>query len=194
MSDDGRCCRVSRSPPAVLASRSVQAPPVPTAIPPFVGRYVFTGRTAVPERRDLPESSWALAGHHLASCARGAASPDATFVLAVPKASRVVLSTRGSDYDTALHAYRIAYKDAPIPPAADAAHHRRGAPNEIACNDDVGLERTSRLDLALTPGRYLIVVDGYGHASAGAFRLTVDTTRLDEPMDRPSAVSDPEAA
>jgi len=45
---------------------------------------------------------------------------------------------------------------------------------EIACNDDAGDARHSRVWATLDPGEYYLVVDGYGE-EAGDYRLTVET-------------------
>ena len=43
---------------------------------------------------------------------------------------------------------------------------------EVACNDDVGHERRSRIDAVLDPGAYFVFVDGLAN-EAGTYRLTV---------------------
>ena len=43
---------------------------------------------------------------------------------------------------------------------------------EVACNDDVGHQRKSRVDEVLEPGTYFVFVDGYSSES-GAFRMNV---------------------
>jgi hypothetical protein len=57
---------------------------------------------------------------------------------------------------------------------------------EVACNDDVGHERKSRIDEVFEPGTYYVFVDGYASES-GAFHMTValaDTPTLAEVCQR----------
>jgi hypothetical protein len=44
--------------------------------------------------------------------------------------------------------------------------------SEVACNDDAGGERHSKIEEELDPGVYFVVVDGYGNES-GAFKMDV---------------------
>ena len=46
------------------------------------------------------------------------------------------------------------------------------AESEVACNDDAGHERKSRVDEVLEPGAYFVFVDGY-NSDAGAFKMTI---------------------
>jgi hypothetical protein len=46
------------------------------------------------------------------------------------------------------------------------------AEGEVACNDDVGHQRKSRVDEVLEAGTYFVFVDGYSN-EAGAFKMTV---------------------
>ena len=52
--------------------------------------------------------------------------------------------------------------------------------SEVACNDDSGTERHSKVEEELDPGVYFVVVDGYGNES-GAFKMDV-TLAAAEPV------------
>ncbi len=61
---------------------------------------------------------------------------------------------------------------------------------EVACNDDVGHQRKSRVDEVLDPGTYYVFVDGYASES-GAFHMTValaDTPTIAEVCQRSRAL------
>lgn len=51
--------------------------------------------------------------------------------------------------------------------------------SEIACNDDAPHTRRSHIEATLDPGRYFVVVDGWGH-EAGEFELLVQASELQE--------------
>lgn len=92
------------------------------------------------------------------SCAAGAdVAPDATVAWTAPATGRFRFDTFGSAFDTQLVAY-----------SGCAAEH------ELACSDDEGDRRTSRIDLDVSEGdTVLLGIDGYDELSAGDFVLEV---------------------
>jgi hypothetical protein len=97
-----------------------------------------------------------------ATCAGGAHSADRVFRLDLAERSRVRIQQQ-SRHDGALHLRTQ---------CAEAA-------SEIACNDDHAGDRTkSLLTLALDPGTYWVVSDGYGSTEAGAFDLLADVAPI----------------
>ncbi|MBL9108217.1 MAG: hypothetical protein JNM74_03055, partial [Myxococcales bacterium] len=93
------------------------------------------------------------------SCVRGAA-PEVYYRLVVEQRSSVTIRLESS-FDGALYV---------LGRCGDVS-------SEIACNDDDGDTTHSSLALALDPGTYYVVVDGYAE-NAGAFDLRVDVAAL----------------
>ncbi|RMH42880.1 MAG: hypothetical protein D6689_06880 [Deltaproteobacteria bacterium] len=97
-----------------------------------------------------------------------AGAPDVAFTLTSPgDLASLHISLAGSDYDTALHVYRV-----------DC-----GTDSMIACNDDGPTDSTSEIDLVdVARGTLQIVVDGYDEY--GIYQLAVDGEFVDgEPCD-----------
>lgn len=93
-----------------------------------------------------------------ATCAYGAASPDAVYRFHLDRPSHVALRVQGN-YDTAVY-LRAACDD---------------VDSEVACNDDASDARHSAIEADLPPGDYFAFVDGYASGSAGFYTLTMST-------------------
>jgi hypothetical protein len=94
----------------------------------------------------------AMTNDHSTGC-NGIGSGDAVFRFNVSAASTVTATLEGSGYDTVLAIYDSTMS------------------TQLACNDNsIGLQ--SRVDVALSPGTYHAVVDGY-YGSAGAYRFSL---------------------
>lgn len=140
------------TPPADVPSACTPTVPVGTAITlPSGGMPMAAGTTVGGMNRVA-----------MASCQSSAIGPEAYHVLDVTARTGVLLNTNGSlsTFDTVLHV-------------------RRGCDPtmmEVACDDDAGDSNFSFIRTALDPGRYLVVVDGYGTSStstslSGAYML-----------------------
>jgi hypothetical protein len=83
--------------------------------------------------------------------------------------ARVGLEARSSGYDTVLHLR----KENPGTPANECLDG--GAPATVACSDDASPpgDYGSRIEAALDPGTYYLIVDGFDSAQAGPFTLKV---------------------
>jgi hypothetical protein len=87
----------------------------------------------------------------------GTNAPDASFLYTAPFAGSYTVDTAASSFDTVLYV---------------RSNTCSGA--ELACNDDTGGTRQSRVTLSLAAGqRVVIVVDGYSTAS-GSFNLHIN--------------------
>ncbi len=95
-----------------------------------------------------------------ASCAGNAGSNDVLYRLRITRRSRVRIDM-SSDYDGALHLRR------------DCTDQT----TEVACNDDEGDNRHSRIEQTLDPGTYFVVVDGFRTGNEGAYSLEVAVSR-----------------
>ena len=88
----------------------------------------------------------------------GSNAPDASFLYTAPVSGSYTIDTAGSAFDTVLYVRSTTCSGA-----------------ELACNDDSGGTRQSRVTLTLAAGqRIVIVVDGYGAAS-GSFNLHINS-------------------
>jgi hypothetical protein len=116
----------------------------PIAIPPM--NWTYWGDTS------------GLTDDYAGACAYSH-SPDATFSLHLDRPAHLGLSLAGSTFDTVLYV------------TSAAADCHGDAP--VACNDDSGGTLQSSLDLNLAAGDYRVVVDGYGTASKGRYKLDV---------------------
>ncbi|MGF1466881.1 MAG: hypothetical protein ACFCGT_12180 [Sandaracinaceae bacterium] len=110
-------------------------------------------QTGVALRGDTRNAAATMSG----SCIQGGSAPEVVYVLEVADRSQVQV-VQTSRYDGAL--YLLSECGEPA--------------TELACNDDAGSTRESRLDVTLDPGRYYLVVDGFGD-SAGTYELQVTT-------------------
>lgn len=101
------------------------------------------------------------ADYFQATCAGGAASPDRVFRLDVPQRSRVRVR-QNSAHDGALYLRGVC----------------DDATTELACNDDFGDTRRSRVITTLDAGRYFVFADGYAGqgqgTSQGDFSVTAE--------------------
>ncbi len=94
-----------------------------------------------------------------ATCASGARSNDLVYQLVLTQRSHVVITTT-QQYDGVLHIRRD---------CSDPA-------TELACNDDEGDNRHSRVDTVLDRGTYYVVVDGFANNNQGSFTMDVQVT------------------
>jgi len=109
------------------------------------------------DRRWVVEGSTEGADALLAGTCIGDTAPEQVYVLEVREPSRLRASLV-SEYDGGLYLSSAC-----------------GNPQqEIACNDDAGDVRHSRVVAAVEPGQYYLVVDGFGSGS-GDYRLDIDT-------------------
>jgi hypothetical protein len=101
------------------------------------------------------------AAHDLfhASCAYGAASPDAVYTFHLAQPARVSLRVSGS-YDTVVYV-RSACAD---------------PDSELACNDDSTDIHHSAVDATLPAGDYYAFVDGYASGNRGFYTLSLATS------------------
>jgi hypothetical protein len=119
-----------------------------------------------PVEGDTSQGSNALA----ASCG-GGDSPEAIWLLDWPSAGDVTLTTAGSAFDTVLYVLSGCSAG-----TGSGLGSGVGVGDEIACNDDSGSGVASGSTIALSalaPGRYWVVVDGFGGAS-GTYKLTLE--------------------
>jgi hypothetical protein len=105
------------------------------------------GRTATGDTRGRSDD-------FQASCGERAESSDMVYRLRVTGRARVVLEL-ASEFDGVLHLRRECAHDA----------------SEVACNDDHGDNRHSRIEVTLDPGLYYVVVDGFRSGNSGRFSL-----------------------
>lgn len=106
---------------------------------------------------------------HEGSCA-SSGSKELVYKLDLPSRQRVTIEV-DPRFDAVLYLRRDECAD---------------SDSEVACNDDVGHERKSRVDEVLDPGTYFVFVDGYANES-GAFHMSValaDTPTLAEVCQR----------
>lgn len=96
-----------------------------------------------------------------ASCAGGAKSGDAVYRIQLRRRSHVEISLSAS-FDSALHLRRSCLDDA----------------EEIACNDDHGDNRHSKIEATLEPGTYFVVVDGFRVGNEGSYELVHSVREL----------------
>src|SRR5690606_5491039 len=96
-----------------------------------------------------------------ASCAGEAQSGDVIYRIRLKKRSHVEVSL-GSSYDAALHLRRSCLDDA----------------SEIACNDDHGDNRHSKVEATLEPGTYFVVVDGFRTGNEGTYELSYSAREI----------------
>lgn len=96
-----------------------------------------------------------------ATCAGEAQSPDVLYRLRVTRRSVVRVEMSTQDFDGAVHIRRDC-----------------GDPTtEVACNDDEGDNRHSRVQTTLDPGTYFVIVDGFQSGNSGSYSLEVDVSR-----------------
>ncbi len=98
-----------------------------------------------------------------ASCVRGSA-PECVYVLDVSDRAELRVSLESSDFDGALALYSEA---------------GTSSPRELRCVDDTpsGDPHHARIEVAVSPGRYLIAVDG-ANGEAGEFELFAELEPL----------------
>ncbi len=99
--------------------------------------------------------------HFQATCAGRAQSNDVVYQLRLRRRSQVRIDL-SSDYDGVLHLRRDC-----IDPSS-----------ELACNDDHGDNRHSRVEATLDPGTYYVIVDGFRTGSQGSYSLETTVTNL----------------
>ena len=135
-----------------------EPPTVPTDVS---GNDNCSGAFVVPEQGGLfrGDTTTLLPDYSTGpGCGSNAMSNDAAFELTLTSASRVVLSTIASAYDTVVHVHTAACVS--------------GA--EVFCNDDESASvDTSFLDVELPAGTHFIIVDGSGGSSVGEYFLDV---------------------
>ncbi|MEQ8458186.1 MAG: pre-peptidase C-terminal domain-containing protein [Sandaracinaceae bacterium] len=95
-----------------------------------------------------------------ATCAGNAQSNDLVYRLQLTRRSRVVITSE-QQYDGALYIRRD---------CTDVT-------TEVACNDDEGDNRHSRVETTLDAGTYYVFVDGFANNSQGSFTLDVEVSR-----------------
>lgn len=99
-----------------------------------------------------------------AACGAGASGPDIAFRWLAPEDGTYRFDTRGSSFDTVLHAYSACGSES------------------VACDDDGLEDRLSSLELSLTRDEEVIlVVDGFG-TEAGDFQLNIENREADLPI------------
>ncbi len=92
------------------------------------------------------------------SCGGGARSPEHVYEFVVGARTTLRFETIApSDYDTVLHV-----REAPCATSAT-----------LFCDDDGGVGQLSRLEQTFERGTYLLVVDGFGARSSGAYRVRI---------------------
>jgi hypothetical protein len=96
-----------------------------------------------------------------ASCAGEAQSGDMVYRIRLKKRSHVEINL-STEYDGALHLRRGCIDDA----------------SEIACNDDHGDNRHSKVEATLEPGTYFVVVDGFRTGNEGAYELSYSAREI----------------
>jgi hypothetical protein len=97
------------------------------------------------------------ANQFTATCAGGAASGDTVYRLRLRRRSHVIISS-DQQYDGAIY-IRSDCMD---------------IGTEVACNDDAGDNRHSRIERNLDAGTYYVFVDGFQANSQGEFNLDVE--------------------
>jgi len=101
----------------------------------------------------------------VASCGNNAGSPDHVFLLEITERGTYELSTAAppdsmASFDTVLYIRTVC----------------DGALSELECNDDAGRDGFSLIEIELPPGRFFLIVDGFGAESSGEYLLRL--TRL----------------
>jgi len=119
--------------------------------------------------RDRPSAFYA-------SCARGAASPEALYALDVASPARVRVSLATPGHDGALHV-RTACDD---------------RATELTCNDDRGDNRHASVAFLASAARHFVFVDGANVDDAGDFTLRADLVPLADLASAPAACAAPE--
>ncbi len=93
-----------------------------------------------------------------ASCGGDARSEDLVVAWTAPTSDCYQFDTVGSDYDSVLH-----------------IHAECPGFEQLACDDDSGVNLTSRVELDVTADTtYFIVVDGFGENNSGDFALNIE--------------------
>ncbi|MFO0692078.1 MAG: hypothetical protein U0230_00840 [Polyangiales bacterium] len=107
-----------------------------------------------------------------ASCAGSAESGDAVYRIRLTRRSYVTLELSTTNHDGALHLRRECSSQS----------------SELACNDDEGDNRHSRIGMNLEAGTYYVVVDGFSNGNAGDYslRYEVGEPRSEPPPPQPS--------
>ncbi len=119
------------------------------------GGGVFTG------------SACAAADDHRASCdSRPAAGPDLFHRLTLAAPAVLAADTAGTAFDAMLFLYR----------GASCA-----AATLVACDDDSAGGGQARIERALTPGQYWLILDSRSPADRGGFRLNVSLAPIGPP-------------
>jgi len=95
-----------------------------------------------------------------ATCAGNAQSNDLVYRLQLTRRSRVVITSE-QQYDGAIYIRRD---------CTDMT-------TEVACNDDEGDNRHSRVETTLDAGTYYVFVDGFANNSQGSFTMDVEVSR-----------------
>ncbi len=116
------------------------------------------GATALTSGQQVSGTTVGGADYFQATCAGGARAPDQVYSIQVPARSRFRARLDTNTHDGALY-LRSTCDD---------------TTSEIACNDDFGDTRRSRISSILDPGEYFLYADGYTGANAGTFDIRAD--------------------
>ncbi len=143
------------------ASLGCPGPPAQRATPPVPK---LTCQAPIPLRAGVPLQASTLTGRDgvRASCVRGSA-PECVFAFRIDKRSELRAALETSDFDGSLTLF-------------DASG---GLPKELRCVDDLpqGDFHHARLESALSPGAFMLVVDG-ANGQAGEFELFAELEPL----------------
>lgn len=119
---------------------------------------VCGGATVLTSGQQASGTTVGAVDYFQATCAGGARAPDQVYSIQVPSRSRLRARLDTNTHDGALY-LRSTCDD---------------TTSEIACNDDFGDTRRSRVSAIVDPGEYFIYADGYTGGNAGTYDIRAD--------------------